>query len=52
MFQDLPHFIGMALLLSGVGTFVERIWSTLFKYLTNKKDRPQPVDSAVNMPLK
>jgi len=37
MFKDLVHFIGMCLLLSAFGTFVEKMWSRLFRYLTIRK---------------
>ena len=48
MFADLVHFIGMCLLLSAFGTFVERLWSRLFRYLTIKKYGYPPVHCNVD----
>ncbi len=37
MFQDFIHFIGVCLVLSGIGTFLERLWNRLLRYLTIRK---------------
>lgn len=37
MFKDLIHFIGMCLVLSSVGAFLERLWNRLLRYLTIRK---------------